>query len=72
MTKQLLMVKDINNNWSYILDIYLTEGKNVSDEQAVSILQNDLNIDINSIVIENNEIYALLDQEIPCRNCEEE
>lgn len=72
MIKQLLMIKDINNNWSYILNIYLTEGKSVSDEKAISILQNDLNIDINSIVIENNEIYALLDQEIPCRNCEEE
>ena len=66
------MVKDINNNWSYILNIYLTEGKAVSDEQAINILENELNVDRNSIVIEGNEIYGLLNEEIPCRNCEEE
>ena len=72
MIKQLVMVKDINNNWSYIFDISLTERRNVSDQEAVGILQNDLNIDVNSILIEENEIYVLLDEEIPCRNCEEE
>lgn len=72
MIKQLVMVKDINNNWSYIFDISLTERRNVSDQEAVGILQNDLTIDVNSILIEENEIYVLLDEEIPCRNCEEE
>lgn len=72
MIKQLVMVKDINNNWSYIFDISLTERRNASDQEAVGILQNDLNIDVNSILIEENEIYVLLDEEIPCRNCEEE
>lgn len=65
------MVKDINNNWSYIFDISLTERRNVSDQEAIGILQNDLTIDVNSILIEENEIYVLLDEEIPCRNCEE-
>jgi hypothetical protein len=72
MIKQLVMVKDINNNWSYIFDISLTERRNVSDQEAIGILQNDLTIDVNSILIEENEIYVLLDEEIPCRNCEEE
>ena len=71
MIKQLVMVKDINNNWSYIFDISLTERRNVSDKEAIGILQNDLTIDVNSILIEENEIYVLLDEEIPCRNCEE-
>jgi hypothetical protein len=71
MIKQLVMVKDINNNWSYIFDISLTERRNVSDQEAIGILQNDLTIDVNSILIEENEIYVLLDEEIPCRNCEE-
>ena len=70
MIKQLVMVKDINNNWSYIFDISLTERRNVSDQEAIGILQNDLTIDVNSILIEENEIYVLLDEEIPCRNCE--
>jgi len=72
MIKQLVMVKDINNNWSYILDISLTERLSVSDQEAIVILQNDLNIDVNSILIEENEIYVLLNEPIPCRNCEEE
>ena len=62
MIKQLVMVKDINNNWSYIFDISLTERRNVSDQEAVGILQNDLTIDVNSILIEENEIYVLLDE----------
>ena len=43
----------------------------MSDQEAIGILQNDLTIDVNSILIEENEIYVLLDEEIPCRNCEE-
>lgn len=72
MIKQLIMIKDINNNWSYIFNVSLTEGLNLSDQEAITILQNELNIDVNSILIEENEIYVLLDEEIPCINCEEE
>lgn len=65
------MIK-VNGGWDFIHDISKTEGKEVDDTLALSIL-NDVygSSIIYEVEITDTEIYILSDQEVPCTNCSE-
>jgi hypothetical protein len=72
MEKILVMIKDLQNLWSDILDVTTTEGRNIDTfEKAKVIIESNYVSDLTNwnIVEEGNEIYIYADQDIPCKNC---
>jgi hypothetical protein len=72
MYKELVLVKNDRNKWDYIFDIGKTETNPIStNEDAVSFLSQEFKTIVNeNIIIENEEIYILMETQLPCKNCE--
>jgi hypothetical protein len=61
MKRELVAVKP-NEAWDIILDISLSEGKNLTAEQAINIIRNNYSETLNAeFVIDGNDMFVLLD-----------
>lgn len=77
MEKTLVMLYDMYNDGLYIdiLDISTTEGQNIDTfEKAEQIIINNYSPNVSnwSIVQEENEVYLIADEILPCINCPED
>lgn len=72
MVRILVMIKNLQNLWSDVLDVGTTEGNNIDTfEKAKSIIETNYVSELTNVVItqEGDEIYIYADQDIPCKNC---
>ena len=70
--KELMMTKFIDSDlWTYVMDRSKTEEKNIDTfEKAKVIIDADYASTITyTLVEEDNKIYMITDQPLPCRNC---
>jgi hypothetical protein len=70
MKKELVLIKDLNGYWSCPLCVTHTEGKQITDvREAIKLIRNEY-IDLKNaeLVQENDEVFLLIDYEIPMIN----
>lgn len=72
MYKELIFVNN-QNKWNFVLDISLTEHKNLYEVEDVQNFINSYfnSVDIVDILIDAGEVFLVTNQPIPCFNCSE-
>ncbi len=71
MDKELILIKNINNTWDFVFDIAKTINNPLNtNEDCINFLLNEFSfLKLNDILIDNEEIYILLEEPLPCANC---
>jgi heterodisulfide reductase subunit C len=73
MYKELVLIKDINDYWSCVLCFTCTHNKNVIDnDEAITLIKTTYPVLANcEFIVENNEIFAMTEQQITAVNVKE-
>lgn len=71
MYKELALLKNFNGSWDYIFDISKTEINPILQiEDAITFLISEFDLlNHDDILVEENEIFILTTDPLPCFNC---
>ena len=70
MRKELVLIRDLHNYWSCALCVTCTEGKRITDAaEAIELIRREYSdLKTAEFVQEDNDIFALISEDIPTIN----